>query len=103
MAKSFDITPPELVASANKIEGRTGEFVKAYQTIYAATNDLRVSYKGQASDAFNTRIEGYKKDFEAVQKTLTNYIQFLREYADKMTRTENELNSKAGQLSTGGN
>ena len=56
----FDVTPEELEASASKIEGKTGEFTKAYTSIYTAVSDLRVTYKGEASDTFNQRIEGYK-------------------------------------------
>jgi len=99
--KTFDVTPEELTASATKVEGKTSEFTKAYQSIYTAVTDLRVKYKGQASDTFNTRIEGYKNDFAAAEKALKNYTQFLREYAQKMTATENDIKSKAGSLSVG--
>ena len=101
MATVFDVTPEELETSASKIEGKCGEFTNAYNNIYAATTDLRVKYKGQASDTFNTRIEGYRNDFQAVEKALQNYVQFLREYASKMKTTESEIMSKAGQLSVG--
>ena len=97
----FDVTPEELEASASKIEEKTGEFTKAYNSIYTAVSDLRVTYKGEASDTFNQRIEGYKNDFSAAEKALKNYVQFLREYASKMKNTENEIKSKAGALSVG--
>ena len=97
----FDVTPEELEASANRIETKTGEFTKAYNSIYTAVSDLRVNYKGEASDTFNKRIEGYKNDFTAAEKALKKYVQFLREYAAKMKSTENELKSKAGTLSVG--
>jgi WXG100 family type VII secretion target len=98
---TFDVTAEELESSATKVEGKTGEFTKAYQSIYTAVSDLRVKYKGQASDTFNTRIEGYKNDFTAAEKALKNYVQFLREYASKIKATENEIKSKAGSLSVG--
>ena len=101
MATVFDVTPEELETSASKIEGKCGEFNNAYNNIYAATSDLRVKYKGQASDTFNTRIEGYRNDFQAVETALKNYVQFLREYASRMKTTENEIMNQAGQLSTG--
>ena len=93
----FDVTPEELEASASKIEGKTGE----YTSIYTAVSDLRVTYKGEASDTFNQRIEGYKNDFSAAEKALKNYVQFLREYAAKMKSTENDIKSKASSLSVG--
>ena len=97
----FDVTPEELEASASKIKGKTGEFTKAYTSIYTAVSDLRVTYKGEASDTFNQRIEGYKNDFSAAEKALKNYVQFLREYAAKMKSTENDIKSKASSLSVG--
>lgn len=97
----FDVTPEELETSASKIEGKTEEFIKAYKNIYTAVSDLRVTYKGEASDVFNQRIEGYKNDFASAEKALKNYIQFLREYAGKIKSTENEIKSKANSLSVG--
>lgn len=97
----FDVTPEELEVSANKIETKTGEFTKAYNSIYTAVSELRVSYKGEASDTFNQRIEGYKNDFTAAEKALKNYIQFLRDYAAEMKRTESDIKSKANALSVG--
>lgn len=97
----FDVTPEELEASATKIETKTGEFTKAYNSIYTAVSDLRVNYKGEASDTFNQRIEGYKNDFTAAEKALKNYVQFLRGYAAEMRHTENELKGKASALSVG--
>ncbi len=97
----FDVTPEELEVSANKVEGKTAEFIKAYDSIYAAVSDLRVTYKGEASDTFNQRIDGYKNDFAAAEKALKNYVQFLRDYATKIKNTENEIKSKASTLSVG--
>lgn len=98
---TFDVTPEELEASAGKIEEKTSEFTKAYTSIYTAVSDLRVTYKGEASDTFNQRIEGYKNDFSAAEKALTNYVQFLREYASTIKKTENDIKSKASSLSVG--
>lgn len=98
---TFDVTPEELEAAATRIETKTGEFTKTYNSIYTAVSDLRVTYKGEASDTFNQRIEGYKNDFTAAEKALKNYVQFLREYAAEMKRTENEIKGKAGALSVG--
>jgi WXG100 family type VII secretion target len=97
----FDVTPEELENSANKVEGKTKEFNKAYSSIYTAVSDLRVTYKGEASDTFNQRIEGYKNDFTAAEKALNKYVTFLREYAAKMKSTENEIKNKASNLSVG--
>lgn len=101
MSSVFDVTPEQLESSANKIESKTTEFIKTYNNIYTAVKDLRVKYKGQASDTFNQRIEGYKNDFTAAEKALKNYIQFLRQYANDLKKAEENIKSKASSLSVG--
>ncbi len=100
---NFDITPEELESSASKVENQAKDFIKAYNNVYTAVQDLRVNYKGQASDAFNQRIESYKSTFTAADKALQKYVDFLREYAQKMKSVENDLTSRASSLKTGGN
>ena len=97
----FDVTPEEIEASANKIEEKTGEFNKAYKNIYTAVSDLRVTYKGEASDTFNKRIEGYRVDFTAAEKALKDYYEFMRRYADEMKRIEKKNKSNADALPSG--
>lgn len=98
---SFDVTPEELKASASKVSDKTSEFTKAYNSVYTAVSDLRITFKGEASDTFNQRIEGYRNDFAAAEKALQNYIQFLNDYAEELTGVENEIKSKASALSVG--
>lgn len=101
MSSVFDVTPEQLESSASKIEGKTTEFVKAYNNIYTAVKDLRVKYKGQASDTFNQRIEGYKNDFTTAENALKNYVQFVRKYASDLKKAEESIKGKAGSLSVG--
>lgn len=98
---AFDVTPEQLESSASKIEGKATEFTKAYNGIYTAVNDLRVKYKGEASDTFNKKIEGYKNDFTAADKALKNYVQFLRTYAADIKKAEADAKAKANALSVG--
>ena len=101
MATVFDVTPEELEASAAKVEGKAQEFTNAYENIYTAVSDLRVTFKGQTSDTFNQRITDYRNTFASADKTLTKYVSFLREYASEINNTETNLKGKAGSLSSG--
>lgn len=100
-AVQFDVTPEELNRSAAEVEGKASEFKKAHEDIYMAVQDLRVSYKGEASDTFNQRIEGYRNDFDAADKTLAKYVEFLRKYASDIEKTEAENKAKAAALKVG--
>ena len=90
-----------LEKSATNIEAKAGEFATTYKSIYTAVSDLNVSYKGEASQAFNQKIQSYQNDFEAAKKALDNYVEFLRKYAADMKNNENNLKQAASSLSTG--
>lgn len=98
---NLDITPEELLSSATALKNKLDSFHGAYTSIYAATSDLKVSYKGEASTTFNQRIEGYRNDFEAADNALNAFIEELKTYAGKARDTENDINGKASRLSTG--
>lgn len=68
-------------------------------SIYTAVSDLCITYKDEASDIFNQRIKRFKNVFSSTEKTLKNYIQFLRKYAAKIKNIENEIRSKSSSLS----
>lgn len=101
MASVFDVTPEELERSATQIAEKTQAFIQTYKNIYAATDGLRVSYQGQASDTFNQRIEGYRNDFTAAAQALADYIQFLQSYAARLRGVEDDLKARASTLSSG--
>ena len=101
MASIFDVTPEELKNSATSIQAKTEAFTRAYENIYNAVSDLQVKYQGEASTTFNQRIEGYRNDFVAAEKALTNYVAFLNEYANNLNSTENNIKGLAQNLSTG--
>lgn len=67
----FDVTPETLERSASTIEAKANEFATTYKSIYTAVSDLNVSYKGEASQTFNQRIQNYQNDFTAAKKLWT--------------------------------
>ena len=101
MPTMFDVTPDELKKTASKTSTMESEWIKEVNTIYAAVNELNVSYKGEASETFTKQLEGYQNDFEAAKKALTEYVDFLTNYASDIQKTEEELKQQASQLSVG--
>jgi len=101
MAATFNITPQQINAAAERMETSLRNFVQSENRIYAATEGLRVQFQGVASDTFNQRIVAYRNDFRAVETSVTQFIDFLRTYSAEAVRKENDLASRAGQLSTG--
>lgn len=101
MSTRFDVTPEELKNSASKINVIANEWKKEVDSIYAAVDELNVSYKGEASAKFNEHLQGYVNDFQAAITALNNYIEFLNTYSSEIHRTEKDLEQQAAQLSVG--
>lgn len=98
---NFNITPSEIRSAATNMETSLREFVRAYKNIYAATSDLRVTFQGEASNAYNQRIEQYRADFVATERSVKQFIEFLQRYSGEATRTEGDLSNVAKTLPAG--
>ena len=70
--------------------------------MYTELQNLRsAQWQGIASDTFNTKLEGYKNDFEEMSKVLLSYAEFLKSAATNYKNTEESLKDAAGNLYTG--
>lgn len=98
MATKFDITPGEIRSSGYRIISITNEWVKEVDSIYAALDELNVSYKGETSSKFRTQLLEYQNDFNAALDALCQYVNFLQSYAGEMSKLEDNLKEQARQL-----
>lgn len=101
MATNFRVEPRRLNDSSARITDLTGQYVSEYGKLYATIQDLTVQWKGQSSEVFNSRIEGYRDDFEQLRKLLEDYARVLKEIAQKYTETDAKMADMANKLSIG--
>jgi len=94
----FNITPEELERSATQIQERAATFAQRYNTLRIAVQDLRVSFKGETSDAFNKKITEREKDFADADAALKRYIATVRAYATEQKRNETVLTGQVNGL-----
>lgn len=99
--KGFKVEPDILVRSANVINDKTSRYETEVQNIYTAISDLKMQWKGQTSEAFNAKLEGYRNDFQELAKVLKEYANFLVQTANKYNATDNKLAGDAQRLSIG--
>ena len=102
MAIEWRVETERLLSSANKIEESTNNYNLKYNHIYELVQDLRSDkWQGIASDTFNERLEGYRNDFQEMEKILKNYAEFLRTAAKNYSDTEEAVRNEASRLYTG--
>ncbi len=102
MAREWLVTTERLESSAMVIEEKTGSYDQEWEKLYTELQNLRsAQWQGIASDAFNTKLEGYRNDFQEMAKVLRDYVEFLRTAAKNYKATEDSLKEAAGNLYTG--
>ena len=95
---TFKVETTDLKTSSTVLEDKNAQYVTAYGKLYAETTDLKVSWQGQSSEAFNNKVESYRKNFEELSKVVSAYIEFLRNAAANYEATEQAITDAANKL-----
>lgn len=93
-----NVTTEELLKSAELLEEKIGEYRNQYEKMYSEIENLRVSYKGQSSDAFNAKIQEFRSSLEEMNTIINSYISFLRNTSSKYVANEEALVENANNL-----
>lgn len=98
-SNSWAVTTEKLTTAANYIEEQTGKFKTDYLKLYAELSNLKsAQWQGIASDTFNSKLEGYRTNFETMEKTLKDFASGLTTRATNYEGTENALKDAADAL-----
>ena len=102
MAREWAVTTERLESSATVIDEKTAKYNTEWAKLYTELQNLRsAQWQGIASETFNTKLEGYRNDFEEMSKVLLSYAEFLKSAATNYKNTEESLKDAAGNLYTG--
>ncbi len=102
MGKVWSVDTERLVRSANVIEEKTAKYNSEWAKLYTEVQSLKSSqWQGIASEAFNSKLEAYRNDFEEMSKVLLSYVSYLRTAAENYVDTEEEIKNAASTLHIG--
>ncbi len=92
------VSPDELLAAATTIQGQIEEYISIYGLLYDEVNGMGENWKGEDNIAYVEQIEGFRDDFEAMQKLLVSYVEFLRVAATSYSDTQSNVKNSIKQL-----
>ena len=95
-----EINTDVLKQSAAKLLTLREQFQAEVNKLYAEIENLNVTYKGQASSAFNAKIEGYRPAFDELAKLVNAYSEYLTSVANNTEMTEEAILEAAQKLIT---
>ena len=102
MVSEWAVTTERLESSAGVIEDKTARYNAEWEKLYTELQNLKsAQWQGIASETFNTKLEGYRNDFQEMSNVLLSYATFLRTAAANYKSTEEALKEAASSLYTG--
>lgn len=102
MANEWAVTTERLVTSAEVIDEKTSQYNSEWAKLYTELQSLKSSqWQGIASEAFNSKLEEYRTDFEEMSKVLLSYSAFLKSASENYVSVEEQIKEAAEGLHSG--
>ena len=102
MANSWKVETEQLKSASNVLTDLIGKYNTQYEKLYQEVDNLKSqNWTGVASEAFNSKLESYKNDFQELEKVLKSFCEFLNSAAERYDATEDAIKDAAGNLNAG--
>ncbi len=98
MATLIKVDPAKLNAAAAEINNQAGDYQRAYEQLYSEVENLANHWQGKDNLAFTTQIEGFKDDFQKMQKLMIDYADYLKITAKNYQDTQDDRVAQAQRL-----
>ena len=92
------VNPQDLLQSAGAIEQLVGNYSQIYNALYSDVSAMQSGWKGKDNIAYTNQINGFRDDFEKMQKLMKEYAVFLRDAANRYQSTQDAIESAAKNL-----
>lgn len=90
-----------LDSAASTVEGKADIYNTNYTKLYQLVQNLKTSFDGADYQAFSTQIEGFRDDFQRMEKLMRDYAAYLRKTAATYRETQSSIAAEAKRLSQG--
>ena len=72
-----------------------------YGSLFGTVRDLQNAWSGEDNVAFTNQIEGFRNDFQKMERLMRDYAAYLRKVAESYRTTQDNVAAKAKTLSQG--
>ena len=99
MARSIMVDPAKLETASQKMDAQSAEYEKIYNQLFTEVQGMKAAWDGVDNQAFVGQIEGFRDNFQQMEKLLNDYSEFLKLSAKTYRNTQNEVLNAAKRLS----
>lgn len=91
----------QLDSAAGRVEELASTYNSNYTALFNAVQELQKAWGGTDNVAFTNQIEGFRDDFQRMEKLMRDYAAYLRKSAATYRDTQNSIAQSARTLSQG--
>jgi len=103
MPGRIEVTTQDLRNLRNDIINQLApQYEQKYTALYRRMDDMKSTWKGIDIDAYLTRIEGFRKEFQTMKQIMDQYGAYLLQSAEAYEATQEDIKNRANQLVNGG-
>ena len=102
MAGRIEVTTQDLRSLRNEIVNTLApQYEQQFTRLYKRMDEMKGTWKGIDIDAYLTRIEGFRKEFQTMKKLMDEYGAYLLKSAAAYEATQDDIKNRANQLING--
>ena len=90
-----------LDSTAAQGERLADQYQSEYGSLFGTVRDLQNAWSGEDNVAFTNQIEGFRNDFQKMERLMRDYAAYLRKVAESYRTTQDNVAAKAKTLSQG--
>lgn len=91
----------QLDSAAGRVEDLANTYNSTYTALFSTVQDLQNAWSGVDNTTFTNQIEGFRDDFQRMEKLMREYATYLRKSAAAYRDTQNSIAQSAKNLSQG--
>ena len=91
----------QLDSAAGRVEDLANTYNTNYNALFSTVQELQNAWSGVDNTAFTNQIEGFRDDFQRMEKLMRDYAAYLRKSAATYRDTQNSIAQSAKTLSQG--
>ena len=91
----------QLDSAAGRVEDLANTYSTNYTALFATIQEMQNAWAGVDNTAFTNQIEGFRDDFQRMEKLMRDYAAYLRKSAATYRDTQNSIAQSAKTLSQG--
>ncbi|MGN0369696.1 MAG: WXG100 family type VII secretion target [Butyrivibrio sp.] len=102
MKNTITVNTNNIYSAKEKIAVYKEDYKSSFEKIYSLSEEIFESGKWSGDDArmFNEKLQGFRNDFDALYRKLSDYCVYLQKAAETYDTTQTGIEKQANRLAT---